>query len=135
MNGNMKINTKKRVLTFLVILAMIVGLAACGSGGGGKNPAGTYNLIKMNSGGEEMNVAELAELFGMEIDITLELKDDNSFTLDLGFLADGESTSGTWKMDGDSLILSAEGEDATTTYDGKTIVLDLGSDILTFEKQ
>ena len=133
MNAKMKINTKKRGLTFLMVLAMMVGLVACG--GSGKNPAGTYNLVTMESGGEEMNVTELADLFGTEIDVTLELKDDESFTLDMGFLSDGESTSGTWKMDGDSLILTAEGDERPVTYDGETIVMDLEGESLTFEKQ
>ena len=84
-----------------------------------------------------MTTEEMSELFGMEVDMTLELKDDNTFVLDLGFLAaEGEEgNSGTWKLDGDSLTLSANGEDITTTYDGKTIVLEEGTEILTFEKQ
>ena len=38
-------------------------------------------------------------------------------------------------MDGDSLVLSAEGEDLPVTYDGKTIAMDLEGEIFTFEKQ
>ena len=113
-------NMKKRVLIFLMALAMLATLAACG--GGGKSPAGTYKLTQINSGGEEMSVKDLADLFGMEIDMTLELKDDKSFTWDMGLWGEGESASGTWKMDGDSLVLSAEGEDLPVTYDGKTMV-------------
>ena len=112
-------NMKKRVLIFLMALAMLATLAACG--GGGKSPAGTYKLTQINSGGEEMSVKDLADLFGMEIDMTLELKDDKSFTWDMGLWGEGESASGTWKMDGDSLVLSAEGEDLPVTYDGKTM--------------
>lgn len=133
MNAKMKINTKKRGLTLLMVLVMMIGLVACG--GGGKNPSGTYKLVTMESGGEEMNVTELAELFGTEIDMTLELKEDESFTLDMGFLSEGESTSGTWKMDGDSLILTAEGDELQVTYDKETIVMDLEGESLTFEKQ
>lgn len=129
----MSINTKKRVLTFLMALAMMIALAACG--GGGKDPAGTYKLTKMNSGGEEISVAELAGLFGVEADMTLELKADKSFTLNMGFLGDDESASGTWKMEGDALILSAAGDNLPVTYDGKTIVMDMEGESLTFEKQ
>ena len=119
-------NMKKRVLIFLMALAMLATLAACG--GGGKSPAGTYKLTQINSGGEEMSVKDLADLFGMEIDMTLELKDDKSFTWDMGLWGEGESASGTWKMDGDSL-------DLPVTYDGKTIAMDLEGEIFTFEKQ
>ena len=125
-------NMKKRVLTFLMAMAMIVSLAACG---GNKGPAGTYKLTTMKSDGLEMNVEELAALFEMDIQVTLQLKDDNSFTLDMGFLGDGENASGTWKMDGNSLILTAEGEELAVTYDGKTIVMDMEGEILTFKKQ
>ncbi|WP_306543124.1 lipocalin family protein [Anaerotignum sp.] len=126
---------QKRVLTFLMALMMVLGLAACG--GGGASAAGVYKITKMSSEGIEMTTEEMSELFGMEVDMTLELKDDNTFVLDLGFLmGEGEEgTSGTWELDGDALTLSADGEDITTTYDGKTIVLEEGTEILTFEKQ
>lgn len=127
---------QKRVLTFLMVLMMVLGLAACG-GGDGKNAAGVYKVTKISSDGIEMTTEEMAELFGMEVEMTLELKDDNTFVLDMGFLmAEGEEgASGTWKLEGDTLTLSADGEDITTTYDGKTIVLEEGTEILTFEKQ
>ena len=38
-------NMKKRVLIFLMALAMLATLAACG--GGGKSPAGTYKLTQI----------------------------------------------------------------------------------------
>ena len=125
-------NMKKRVLTFLMAMAMIVSLTACG---GNKGPAGTYKLTTMKSDGLEMNVEELAALFEMDIQVTLQLKDDNSFTLDMGILSEGENTSGTWKMDGDSLILSVDGEELPVTYDGKTIVMDMDGESLTFQKK
>lgn len=124
---------KKRILILLMALAMVVILGACGSSG--KTPAGTYNLIKIGSGGEELTIEEMNEIAGMEIEITLELKTDNNFTLDLGILGEGENINGTWKMDGDSLILSAEGDDLSVTYDDKIISMDMEGEILTFEKQ
>ena len=136
-----KMNMKKRVLAFLMTLAMIFSLAACGGSGGsggsggGESPAGTYNLTKMSSGGEEISMEEMSEIAGMDVSMTLELTEDNKFTMDMGVLGDGEKVSGTWKMDGDSLILSAEGDELSVTYDGKTIVLDMEGEGLTFEKQ
>ena len=55
----MNINTKKRVLTFLMALAMIFTLAACG---GGKDPAGMYHLSKMGDGSMEMTAEELSAI-------------------------------------------------------------------------
>lgn len=130
---DMKKNLTNRVLTLLMALAMIVSLAACG---GGKSPAGTYDLAKMGDGSMEMTADELAALSGEELGATLELAEDNTFTWDMGLLADEEEIySGTWKLDGDSLILDVEGEEAVCTYDGKTIVMDMEGMILTFEKQ
>lgn len=129
---------KKQVLTFLMVLAMAISLAACGGGGssdGGNSPVGTYQMTSMNSDGMEMTTEDLTALFGMDVEITLEIKDDNSFILDLGFLVEDENVSGTWEMDGDSLKLSAEGDSISVTYDGKTIVMDVDGEILTFEKQ
>ena len=128
----MNTNMKKRVLTFLMALAMIFTLAACG---GSNSPAGTYVLSKMGDSSMEMTVEELSEIYGAEIGSTLELAEDNTFTWDMGLWGEGESASGTWKMDGDSLVLSAEGEDLPVTYDGKTIAMDLEGEIFTFEKQ
>lgn len=132
----MNTNTKKRVWTFLMALMMIFTLVACG-GGGGKDPSGTYALTKMGSGDMEMTAEDLAAIAGMDVGIVLELTKDNKFTLDLGVLADmaDEDISGTWKLDGDALILSANGEDLPVTYDGKTIVLDMEGESLTFEKE
>ena len=133
-----KMNMKKRVLALLMTLAMIFSLAACGDSGGsggGESAAGTYNLTKMSSGGEEISMEEMSEIAGMDVSMTLELTEDNKFTMDMGVLGDGEKVSGTWKMDGDSLILSAEGDELSVTYDGKTIVLDMEGEGLTFEKQ
>ncbi len=130
----MNTNMKKRVLTFLMALAMIFTLAACG---GSNSPAGTYELSKMGDSSMEMTVEELSEIYGAEIGSTLELAEDNTFTWDMGLMADeaGEVYSGTWELDGDSLTLNIEGEEAACTYDGKTIVIDMEDVILTYEKQ
>lgn len=131
----MSTNTKKWVWTFLIALAMMFSLVACG--GGSNSPAGMYELSKMGDGSMEMTVEELSAIYGTEIGSTLELAEDNTFTWDMGLLADeeGEVYSGTWELDGDSLTLNLEGEEAACTYDGKTIVIDMEAVILTYEKQ
>ena len=125
---------QKSALTFLLALAMIVSLAACG-GGGGSSAAGSYKLTEMNAAGVNMNLDELAASAGVEFNIVLELKDDGNFSLDMSALGQSESLSGTWKADGNNLVLSAEGEDLPVTFDGKTIVMEQDGQSLTFEKQ
>ena len=131
----MNINTNKRVLALLIALSMIFALAACG--GGGKSPAGTYNLSKISENGEEITAEEMAEIIGMDIGMTLELTKDNKFTLNMGLFGDEgeESISGAWKMDGDSMILSVEDVEWPVTCDDNTVELDMEGAIFTFEKQ
>ena len=130
----MNIDTNKRVLALLIALSMIFALAACG---GGKSPAGTYNLSKMSENGEEITAEEMAEIIGMDIGMTLELTKDNKFTLNMGLFGDEgeESISGAWKMDGDSMILSVEDVEWPVTCDDNTVELDMEGAIFTFEKQ
>lgn len=122
---------KKRALTLLLALAMIVSLAACGGGGGA---AGSYKMTKMNAAGVEMNIDDLAALAGVDMTVTLELKSDGNFTLDMSALGTG-SVSGTWTSSGSSVTLTAEGEDVNCTLNGGTLVMEQDGQSLTFEKQ
>lgn len=124
---------KKRAMTLLLALAMIVSLAACGGGGGG--PAGSYKMTKMNAAGMDMDIAQLTSLYGVDINVTLELKSDGNFTLDMSALGTGQSVSGTWTSSGNTVTLSAEGDDLDATLNGNTLVLEESGQSLTFEKQ
>ena len=123
---------KKRALTLLLALAMIVSLAACGGGGGGA--AGSYKMTKMNAAGVEMNIDDLAAMAGVDMTVTLELKDDGNFSLDMSALGTG-SVSGTWTSSGSTVTLTSDGEDVNATISGKTLVMEQDGQSLTFEKQ
>ena len=123
---------KKRALTLLLALAMIVSLAACG--GGGNGPAGSYKMTKMNAAGVEMNIDDLAAMAGVDMTVTLELKDDGNFSLDMSALGTG-SVSGTWTSSGSTVTLTSDGEDVNATISGKTLVMEQDGQSLTFEKQ
>ncbi len=123
---------KKRALTLLLALAMIVSLAACGGGGGGA--AGSYKMTKMNAAGVEMNIDDLAAMAGVDMTVTLELKDDGNFSLDMSALGTG-SVSGTWTSSGSTVTLTAEGEDISCSLNGGTLVMEQDGQSLTFEKQ
>ena len=124
---------KKRALTLFLALAMIVSLAACG--GGSSGPAGSYKMTKMNAGGIEMNIDDIAAMTGVDVSVTLELKEDGNFSLDMSALGTGESVSGTWTADGNNLTLTSEGSDVSATLNGKTLVMEQDGQSLTFEKQ
>ena len=123
---------KKRALTLFLALAMIVSLAACG--GGGSGPAGSYKMTKMNAGGIEMNIEELSSMAGMDVKITLNLKSDGNFSLDMSAIDANQSLSGTWTADGNTLSITADGVTTTGTIDGGTIVLEENGQTMTFEK-
>lgn len=125
--------TKKRVLAIMVVLAMMVCLVACGNKNS-KNAAGVYNLTKLDMGGVSMDLGQLGEQAGVEVKVTMELKEDGNFTLDMGTLGLGESMSGTWKDNGSVLILTVDGEDATATLDGKVLTLKQDDQAMIFEK-
>ncbi len=124
--------TNKRILSLLMVLAMMVCLVACG---GNSKAAGTYHLTKLEMNGVSVDLKQLGEQAGVEVKVILVLEKDGSFTLDMSTLGAGESVSGTWKTDGGNLTLSAAGEDVPATLDGKTVTLAKDGLSMTFEKE
>lgn len=124
--------TNKRILSMLMVLAMMVCLVACG---GNSKAAGTYHLTKLDMNGVSVDLKQLGEQAGVEVKVILVLEKDGSFTLDMSTLGAGESVSGTWKTDGGNLTLSAAGEDVPATLDGKTVTLAKDGLSMTFVKE
>lgn len=124
--------TNKRILSLLMVLAMMVCLVACG---GDSKAAGTYHLTKLDMNGVSVDLKQLGEQAGVEVKVILVLEKDGSFTLDMSTLGAGESVSGTWKTDGGNLTLSAAGEDVPATLDGKTVTLAKDGLSMTFVKE
>ncbi len=124
--------TNKRILSLLMVLAMMVCLVACG---GNSKAAGTYHLTKLDMNGVSVDLKQLGEQAGVEVKVILVLEKDGSFTLDMSTLGAGESVSGTWKTDGGNLTLSAAGEDVPATLDGKTVTLAKDGLSMTFVKE
>lgn len=123
---------KKRVLSLLMLLAMMVSLVACG---GDSSAAGTYHLTEMNVNGVSVDLKELSGQSGVEIKIDLVLEEDGNFSLDMGALGVSQSMSGTWKADGNTLTLTSDGEDVPATLDGTKITLEEDGQMLIFQKE
>lgn len=134
---------KKNVWTKMVGLALalvcIIGLVACGDKGG-SNAAGTYTLQTITIGGMTMDLEQLAETAGVsadEIKVTLDLKSDGNFLLDMSALADtmGDTTmEGTWKESGSNITLEADGDTATATLQDGVITMEEEGMSMTFKK-
>ena len=127
---DMKHTMKKNVLALLLALAMVVSLAACGGGG---SPEGEYHLTKLEAQGMSLDMDQLAEMAGVDVDITLKLNADKTFSLDMSALGMGESLAGTWSTD-NGLTLTVDGESVPVKLNGSTIVLEEDGTSMTFEK-
>ena len=80
----------------MVMAALLVG---CG-GGEGAGHAGTYAMTM--------------KMMGEEMQVRFELKSDNTFTAvtyETGEKKDEDSKSGTWKVEGDDIVLMGKDED------------------------
>ena len=124
----------KKALTLVLAALLLIGLlAACGGGGGGSSKyEGTYYLSKL----ADWTVAEYADLLGMEVadaekSFTLELKSGGKAV----FTENGDSDDCTWKVDGEKLTLTADGETLEGTIKDKVISFEIEGDILELTKK
>ncbi|MDL2235953.1 hypothetical protein LJC07_07420 [Christensenellaceae bacterium OttesenSCG-928-L17] len=120
----------KKGISILLALMLVFSLAACGGGGKSDDPnVGKWNAVSASMLGLDMGIADL-----FEGGVTLELKSNGKFTLDV----DGEKGSGKWEYNGTGIQMTASGVDMSATIaNGKltlTNLLGMGMD-LTFEKE
>ena len=108
---------KRKLLTLILITVMVFSLAACkGSGKSKPSPVGTYNISALVEDGEETTAEELEILKEMGLDISLELKEDKTGTIQLF----GEEIEITWDND----YINLEGESIPYTFDGTDLVIE-----------
>ena len=126
----------KKILTAVtaalaaVILAVV--FAACST-----SYVGTYKLgsMKMVSGGMTIEYVAGQAYNGVTISedaCTLEIKDDETWTMSMNLAGITNDTEGTWSTNDDGdLVLSAGGDDIVVKLDGKQLVfeIDTGSDM------
>ena len=118
-----------KISKLLVVALSVVGLAGCGG------VEGTYKLDKDETKKQmeadiakmpanEQQFAKLALAMADKMDATLELKKDNTaaFTVTMDGKADGKEKTGTWKKEGDEVILSnGDGKDMHCKKAGKKL--------------
>jgi len=128
----MMATTKKSLASVLVLAVALLGLVACGGGGGGEAKlTGTYALTAIKSGGVDVP----AEEFGVT-EFTITFEEDAKFTS----LGDGEEITGTYTIAGNKVTMTpAEGDVLEATIDGDVITVsedESGQDIeITLTKQ
>lgn len=123
----------KKILTVIsaAIAAVVIAVlfAACSS-----NYVGTYKFssMKMDMGGAIIEVKAGEEFQGMTLTedyMVLEIKDGDTWTMTT--MGSG-SESGTWKTEGDNIILTdSSGESITATLSGNTLTISQTQDGMT----
>ena len=119
----------KKIIALLLAMAMLLSLAACGSGSKEQDPnLGKYMGVKGEMEGFSMS---MEELFPGET--YLELKSGGKVDLVL----EGEKATGTWKLDGENFQMTMEGEQCIGTLKNGTIVFEYADSglSLTFQKE
>lgn len=113
----------------LVVCALaVIGLVGCGG------VEGTYKLDKEETKKQmeadiaklpanEQQFAKLGLAMADKMDATLELKKDNtvSFKATMEGKSDGKEKTGTWKKEGDDIVLTSDGKDMHCKKDGKKL--------------
>ncbi len=121
----------KRIITTLLMIATLMIL--CVGCGKSKDVSGTYKISSI--GGQ--SVADLQKQYddaGMDVKIAdmfkLELKSDGTFTMEYA----GESESGTYKVDGEKISMTIDGDTQEGTIKDGKITLGEGDDSMVFSK-
>ena len=124
----MKAKAKNLVAIFAAALALLMSVvlfAACGDGNSGSDPVGTYKFSSMTMGEETYKVGDEIPGLGQKFDenyLTIELKEDNTFTMSVMGIPGGEE--GTWELDGKTLTLTAGESPMECTLSGGTITME-----------
>ena len=124
-----------KATTLVLVLCLVLSLAACGggssSGGRASSMEGKYVISAMMIGDEDYleMMRELAEMMGEE---ELNLEDFMYFefsgtdAVTLG--SDGDTETGTYKLDGNTLTITVDGEAQTATVSGNSFTLEYDED-------
>ena len=133
----------KRILSVTLVVLMAVALfVGCAS-----KPAATDGVYKIKTvNGKEMTAYLTEELDGAAVDVEAKLKlfgiekleDYMTFALNedgtLTVSVMGEESVGTWKLDGEKLTLTLDGETMEGTYQNDEITVEMDGDTMVLGK-
>lgn len=131
----------KRFVSLMLVVLLVATLFVGCSSGASSSPEGTYKIKSIDGKDlktyftdslKEQGIAEedfdsMLGLMGLSMDtlsdfMTITLNKDGTVTMDA---MDEDATTGTWKLEGDQLTISADGEDMVFTYSGNEIVAEI----------
>ena len=137
----MKKSFKAKVATFMMVLVLALSFAGCG---GGKSKAiGSYKLETIEAEGMTINMEDLLSLAagagveGVDEDtaLTLEIKEDGKFVLDMTAFDESMSEEGTWEEKDGKLTLTADEVPVEASLDGDTITIEEYGSKMVFKKK
>ena len=118
---------KKNVALLLAVVLCLSLFAACGAKAEPTSFIGTWNMTKMEMGGETMNMADYAEL---GLVITMTLNEDKTASLDMY----DEVEAGSWDVSGSRVkITFDEFGTMNGSLSGSTLTFKEGDTKLVFE--
>lgn len=123
---------KKRIAVLMLVAVMVVlALAGCGGKKDASPVVGTWKATEVEAMGVNVKVDEYLEQMGMgDMKMEMSLTEDGRFGMDLM----GQQVEGSWRYNGSTLTLTAEGEDLSAECeDGKITIEESGVKII-FEK-
>ena len=124
----------RRIGGISLVSLLVLSLAACS----GDSKVGKYKLSQMVESDITYSVDELENIFStisVELDVTLELKSDNTFTVEDNVGMTGlEDASGTWSEEDGELALTINGRSVDCEYSTGKITLEGDAVSYTFEK-
>ena len=125
---------KKVLATVLVLILGLSVLVGCGAGGSALEGRYTPTAWEIN-GVDYYELLQQASENGNEIDeMYIEFNADGTFKMELG----DDDGDGTYKVAGNKVTLTADGEDLEATTEGNTVIIEMtrGDDSmrLVFEK-
>lgn len=104
---------KKKISMLLVCALSALLLVGCGSG-----VAGTYEAVKVEVNGQEMELDAVGKLIGGSLEATLTLEKDGKAEAIAKTNGKEQKGSGTWTEEGDKIIIKSD-TGSTETYTKK----------------
>ena len=118
--------TAKALITLALCIGMTLALTACGNGGGASSMEGKYVISSMMIGDDDYleQMISMAEAMDEEINPEDVMYFEFSGTDTVIMGSEDETITGTYKLDGKTLTLTADGEEQIATVDGNSFTIE-----------
>jgi len=119
-------------MPIVLVLALVLSLTACGSiVGNNATLTGKYCIVSMETKGETVNAADLAE---QDMDISAIYLEFSGSKVTL--YAFGETIEGTYKVNGKNIEITTDDDTVKGTLDGNRITIEFSEgEVMVVEKK